>query len=89
MMNIKQLKPKQNSRYKQGYIDPRTCKKLFEQMSADCGYKKQFLYSYKLVFDFTTDAGILEYLNHNEFTVDDVWFKREFYEGTLKRGEKK
>ena len=33
----------------------------------------------KLVFDFTTDAGILEYLNHKEFEVDDVWFKNEFY----------
>ena len=43
------------------------------------GYKKQFLYSYKLVFDFTTDAGILEYLNHKEFEVSDVWFKDEFY----------
>lgn len=43
------------------------------------GYKKQFLYSYKLVFDFTTDAGILNYLNHREFAVDDVWFKEEFY----------
>ena len=43
------------------------------------GYKKQFLYSYKLVFDFTTDAGMLEYLNHKEFEVNDVWFKDEFY----------
>ncbi|MGN0538635.1 MAG: RluA family pseudouridine synthase [Candidatus Fimenecus sp.] len=43
------------------------------------GYKKQFLYSYKLVFDFTTDAGILNYLNHREFEVEDVWFKEEFY----------
>lgn len=43
------------------------------------GYKKQFLYSYKLVFDFTTDAGILDYLNHREFAVEDVWFKEEFY----------
>ena len=43
------------------------------------GYKKQFLYSYKLVFDFTTDAGILDYLNHKEFEVNDVWFKDEFY----------
>lgn len=43
------------------------------------GYKKQFLYSYKLVFDFITDAGVLEYLNHKEFTVEDVWFKDEFY----------
>ena len=43
------------------------------------GYKKQFLYSYKLVFDFTTDAGVLEYLNHKKFEVNDVWFKDEFY----------
>ncbi|MCH5191922.1 MAG: RluA family pseudouridine synthase [Oscillospiraceae bacterium] len=47
------------------------------------GYKKQFLYSYKLIFDFTTDAGILEYLNHREFSVPDVWFKDEFYKGNL------
>lgn len=42
------------------------------------GYKKQFLYSYKLVFDFKTDAGILNYLNKREFKVEDVWFEREF-----------
>lgn len=47
------------------------------------GYKKQFLYSYKLIFDFTTDAGMLEYLNHREFMVPDVWFKDEFYKGNL------
>ncbi len=47
------------------------------------GYKKQCLCSYKLVFDFTTDAGELEYLNGKEFTIDDVWFQREFNEGTL------
>lgn len=47
------------------------------------GYKKQFLYSYKLIFDFTTDAGLLEYLNHREFEVPDVWFKDEFYKGNL------
>lgn len=46
-------------------------------------YKKQFLYSYKLAFDFKTDAGILEYLNHKEFEVEDVWFKKAFYEGTI------
>ena len=33
----------------------------------------------KLIFDFTTDAGILDYLNHKEFEVKDVWFKEEFY----------
>lgn len=47
------------------------------------GYKKQCLCSYKLIFDFTTDAGELEYLNKKEFTIDDVWFKNEFLNGTL------
>lgn len=47
------------------------------------GYKKQCLCSHKLIFDFTTDAGSLEYLNGKEFTVDDVWFAKEFYNGTL------
>ncbi len=47
------------------------------------GYKKQFLYSYKLTFDFTSDAGILNYLNKKSFEVEDVWFKTAFYEGTI------
>jgi 23S rRNA pseudouridine955/2504/2580 synthase len=47
------------------------------------GYKKQFLYSYKLIFNFTTDAELLDYLNGKEFTVDDVWFKDEFEKGSL------
>lgn len=47
------------------------------------GYKKQCLYSYKLVFDFSTDAGILEYLNKKEFEVKDIWFKTAFYNNEL------
>ncbi len=47
------------------------------------GYKKQFLYSYKLAFDFKTDAGILNYLNGKEFEVKDVWFKDAFFDGTI------
>ncbi len=47
------------------------------------GYKKQFLYSYKLQFDFKTDAGILNYLNQKSFEVENVWFKTAFYEGTI------
>lgn len=45
--NIKYLKPKKNGRYKQGYIDPRSCKKLFEQIS-----KEVIIYrsSYELKF---------------------------------------
>lgn len=48
------------------------------EINKGTGYKKQALYSYKLTFDFTTDAGTLEYLNHKEFTVQDVWFETEF-----------
>ncbi len=42
------------------------------------GYKKQCLCSYKLTFDFTTDAEELEYLNGKSFEIEDVWFKDEF-----------
>ena len=38
------------------------------------GFVHQALYSYKLRFKFTTDAGILNYLNNKEFEVDNVWF---------------
>ena len=43
------------------------------------GYKKQALYSYKLVFRFRTDAGVLQYLNGKEFTVPSVWFVDDFH----------
>ncbi len=52
-------------------------------MNKALGYKKQFLYSYRLVFTFTTDAEILNYLNGRSFSVQDVWFKREFLDGSL------
>ena len=42
------------------------------------GLKKQCLCSYKLIFDFTTDAGGLEYLNGREFEIKNVWFRDEF-----------
>lgn len=44
-------------------------------------YKKQLLYSYRLTFDFKTDAGTLNYLNKKSFEVNDIWFKDEFYNG--------
>lgn len=47
------------------------------------GYKKQCLYSYRLEFAFTTDAGILAYLNGKAFEAKDIWFERAFYDGTL------
>lgn len=48
------------------------------ELNKATGYKKQFLYSYKIVFDFTTDAEKLNYLNGKEFSVSDVWFANDF-----------
>ena len=42
------------------------------------GYKYQALYSYKLTFRFTTDGGILQYLNGKSFTAPEVWFRSYF-----------
>ncbi len=42
----------------------------------------QALYSYKLTFAFTTDAGVLEYLNGKSFQVDSIDFVEEYFPGT-------
>ncbi|MBQ8228267.1 MAG: RluA family pseudouridine synthase [Clostridia bacterium] len=47
------------------------------------GYKKQFLYSYKLAFELDENAGPLGYMNGRVFTVDNVWFVKEFKERKL------
>lgn len=39
---------------------------------------RQALYSYKLKFIWKTDAGILDYLNNREFTVETVEFAEKF-----------
>ena len=47
------------------------------------GYAQQALYSYKLTFEFTTDAGCLSYLNGREFEVSDrngIWFVKRYNE---------
>ena len=41
--------------------------------------KYQALYSYRLTFRFTTDAGSLDYLNGRSFAVADVPFVAEFF----------
>lgn len=41
--------------------------------------KTQALCSYKLTFRFTTDAGILSYLDGKSFQVNDVWFRDKFF----------
>ncbi|MGN0518150.1 MAG: RluA family pseudouridine synthase [Acutalibacteraceae bacterium] len=42
------------------------------------GHKWQMLYSYKLNFEFESDAGILNYLNGKSFQVKNVWFTQLF-----------
>lgn len=42
------------------------------------GFPYQALYSYKLILDFKTPAGMLEYLNHREFEAKEIWFLDEF-----------
>ncbi|MBQ5867450.1 MAG: RluA family pseudouridine synthase [Oscillospiraceae bacterium] len=42
----------------------------------------QALYSYKLTFNFTTDAGALEYLNGKSFRVEKVDFAEEYFPDT-------
>ena len=42
----------------------------------------QALYSYKLTFRFTTEAGALEHLNGRTFRVDKVDFVEEYFPGT-------
>ncbi len=42
----------------------------------------QALYSYKLLFDFKTDGGLLSYLNGRQFQVDEVDFVREYFGDT-------
>ena len=39
----------------------------------------QALYSYKLTFDFTTDAGVLSHLNGRTFQVENVEFVQEYF----------
>lgn len=49
------------------------------KINREYNVKTQALYSYKLIFKFTTDAGVLEYLNGQTFVVKNVWFRDEFF----------
>ena len=49
------------------------------------GFDKQALYSYKLTFDFTTDGGVLQYLDGKTFTVKKVWFAEQLFGNTYKQ----
>ena len=42
------------------------------------GFRYQALYSYRLTFTFTEDAGTLNYLNGKSFQVRNIWFLEPF-----------
>ena len=50
-----------------------------ERFNKSYDEKGQALYSYKLRFDFPTDAGILNYLRGREFTVERVDFAEKYF----------
>lgn len=50
-----------------------------ERFNKGYGEKGQALYSYKLKFEFPTDAGILEYLRGKIFTVKSVDFAEKYF----------
>ena len=50
-----------------------------ERFNKDYREKGQALYSYRLVFTFPTDAGILNYLRGREFKVDKVDFAEKYF----------
>ena len=50
-----------------------------ERSNREFGRKYQALYSYRLVFSFTTDAGALAYLNGKSWQVSDIDFVREYF----------
>ena len=47
------------------------------------GFHKQALCSYRLRFDFASDAEELNYLNGKEFALTDVWFAESFRKGEI------
>ena len=50
-----------------------------EKQNRRYGENRQLLWSYKLTFSFTSDAGALSYLNGRSFTVDGVPFVRKYF----------
>ncbi len=50
-----------------------------ERINAKYSEKGQLLCSYKIKFVFTTDSGILEYLNGREFTVEKIDFLNKYF----------
>lgn len=65
-MDIKQLKPQKNSRYKQGYINPKSCKKLIPGTSAE-----------KIIYRSSYELKFITWLENNSNV--KVWGSECFY----------
>ncbi len=53
------------------------------KINRSAGYYKQVLCSYKLTFDFKTDAEDLNYLNGKSFEIENISFVNDFYSGKI------
>ena len=70
-MDIKHLKPKREGRYKQGYINPASCKKLFESIRHQpiiyrSSWERRFIYwceSCKNVKQWGSECTCIRYFN--------------------------
>lgn len=49
------------------------------QLNKSYGVKTQTLCAYRLIFDFKSDSGILEYLNKKSFESKAPWFAEKFF----------
>ena len=56
----------------------------YGKLDKQAGRNYQALYSYKLTFTFTTDAGALNHLNGKTFRVNDVDFVKEYFPNAMK-----
>ena len=59
-----------------------------ERFNRDFDEKGQALYSYKLRFEFPTEAGILSYLRGREFSVDRIDFVEKYFGPEVKGKQK-
>lgn len=55
------------------------------ELNRPYGMKSQALYAYRVLFDFQTGAGPLDYLKGKSFEVANVWFYETFFSGGFDR----
>jgi 23S rRNA pseudouridine955/2504/2580 synthase len=53
---------------------------LHQRANRCCEEKYQALYSYRLNFAFSTDAGLMNYLRGREFSVPEVDFAKKYFD---------